>query len=102
MEADARLRKKPPPDMTDKTLPLMLFVLDLSQPAWPWSQLEPLGFGISRVWISRKMHGDCYGEQIECGSPRPTCQQMLLGREGGSSPNIAIIVAFIFCAWMHT
>lgn len=79
MEADARLRKKPPPDVTGKTLPLMLFVLDSSQPAWPWSQLEPLGFGTSRVWMSRKTHGGCYGEQIDSGDLHPTCQQMVLG-----------------------
>ena len=102
MEADARLRKKPPPDMTDKTLPLMLFVLDLSQPAWPWSQLEPFGFGTLRVWISGKMHGGCYGGQIDLSDSHPTCQQMVVGRERGSSPSITIIVAFVFCVWMHT
>jgi hypothetical protein len=50
------------------------------------------------------MHGDCYGEQIDFGDPHPTCWQMFLVGEGGrgSSPNIVIIVAFVFCAWMHT
>lgn len=27
--------------------------------------------------------------------------QILLGRDGGSSPNFAIIVAFCFCGRMH-
>lgn len=48
------------------------------------------------------MHGDCYDKQIDFGSPHPTCQQVLLGREGGGSPNIAMIVVFVFCIRMHT